>query len=73
MCDNLVRESCIMGKPVISVPDPGHFDTDPYPDPWVRILDFGYGSGSGSFSLQQKICFFHVIEKSHNSTFHGSS
>jgi hypothetical protein len=32
-----------MEKPVISVPDPCHFVTDPYPDPWIRrvhwILD----------------------------------
>ncbi len=32
----------------ISVPDPWHFETDP--DPWIRTLDYGFWSGSGSES-----------------------
>ncbi len=53
-----------------SAPDPWHFQMDP--DPWIRILDYGSksgtGSGSGFFSFwqwlsrcQQKIRFFKDI------------
>jgi hypothetical protein len=34
--------------PVISVPDPGHFEMDP--DPWMRTLDYGSRSGYLLFS-----------------------
>jgi hypothetical protein len=49
-----------------SVPNPWHFETDP--DPWIRTLEYGSGSGSGSCSFvsgfqetMQKVCFFKVL------------
>ncbi len=47
-----------------SVPDPWHFKTDP--DPWIRTLDYRYGSGSCSSRqwhsrCQQNVSFIKFV------------
>ncbi len=46
-----LEKHCML--PVRNVPDLWHFETDP--DPWIRTL--GYGSGSGSWYIRQWLFF----------------